>query len=431
MDQLSSPPPDQPTSPPPSYNGNPIEAEVRTPPDVGPAEQISLCLDTTDNGWFVLSWTSASPDSYDWIGLFPSTSSGDSEQSTYQWATKTSPYVTSVAAQPGYQARYMRWDSTAGAYVALLRTPPFPDRVSSSTYDMTTWMARLTNPENSLADVTIPGTHDSAAWGMYDPKTQTQSISIADQLNAGVRFLDIRLKLSGGKLWLYHGVVYLGLSFDEVLGWITAFLDAHPTETIVMSVKNEAGTDGDAFANAFKSTYMDPLGSRVYLDDVVPTIREARNRIVLVRRFGVPAVGFPRVYGLNLSSGWSDNNADFTISYRSQADPKRTLTAHIQDLYDTGDVATKWTALNGMLTQAESGRPGEIYLNFASAASWVRTYGMAVYINPMLYAAIAAPLGRRDGWISMDYPNLTPWLIYTLAITNFISSPLAAAGGAR
>jgi hypothetical protein len=176
---------------------------------------------------------------------------------------------------------------------------------------------------------------------------------------------------------------------------------------------------------------MDPLGSRVYRDDVVPTIREARNRIVLVRRFGVPAIGFRRVYGLNLSSGWSDNNADFTISYRSQADPKRTLTAHIQDLYDTGDVAAKWTAVNGMLTQAESGRPGEIYVNFASAAGWVRTYGMAVYINPMLYAAIAAPLGRRDGWISMDYPNLTPWLIYTLAITNFVSSPLAAAGGTR
>jgi 1-phosphatidylinositol phosphodiesterase len=418
---------DAPSNPPVDYVGKPIESEERTPPAVGPAEQIGICMETNDNGWFQLSWTSPAPDEWDWIGIFPSTSAGDTEQVTYQWATKTSPWVSSQAARPGYQARYLRWNSDAKAYQALLRTPPFPDRVAANTYDMTTWMSLLTNHQTSLADVTLP----SAAWGMYDPKTQTQSISIADQLAGGVRFLDIRLKLKAGELWLYHGIIYLGLSFDDVLGPVTKFLDAHPTETVVMSVKNEDGSQPDEFATVFKTRYVDPRASGFYLGDLVPTIREGRGRIVLMRRFGIPAVNFPKAFGLNLSSGWTDDNADFTISYRSQSDPKRSLTARVQDLYDTGVVATKWKAANDLLTVTESGRPGEIYLNFASAASWVRTYGMAAYINPLLYAAIASPSGRRFGWIPMDYPNLTPWLIYALAVSNLAARPVEAGEMAR
>ncbi len=410
-----------PQPPPESHVPKPIQADPGAPPNHGaPAEDIEVCLTTTDRGYAQLTWASASPDDYDWVGLFLSPSDADTAYLTsgWQWAKSASSYDTSWAIEPGYQARYLRWDKGAGAYKALLRTSPFPDRVQANSYDMRNWMSRIVDTTKPLSQISLPGTHDSAAWGMYLPATNTQTLSIGDQLRAGVRFLDIRLGLSSGALYLYHGSVYLLLSFDDVLGWIDAFLVANPMETVVMSIKNE-GTASDDFANVLKSRYIDANPSRYWVSDLVPTVQQAQGKIVLVRRFGLPAGGFPKGLGLDFSNGWSDNAKNATISYRSRVDPAQSVTGHVQDFYDTSDVAAKAQAVGDMLTMAEKGKPTDIFLNFSSAVGWYNPYGMAVAVNPKLYTSVTgAPTGSRLGWVPMDYPDSTLWLTYRLAVSN-------------
>ncbi|WP_228453080.1 hypothetical protein [Chryseobacterium sp. CH1] len=61
---------------------------------------------------------------------------------------------------------------------------------------MNSWMAGLQD-NISLSKISIPGTHDSGARidaPVVSGTAKTQDLSIAEQLNAGVRFLDIRCR---------------------------------------------------------------------------------------------------------------------------------------------------------------------------------------------------------------------------------------------
>lgn len=80
------------------------------------------------NGYFVLSWSASNIDSYDWVGLYSSINAQDSDfvGGAWQWATKGGSFVTGQGMIAGYQARYLVWDKTAGKYVSVARTDPFP-----------------------------------------------------------------------------------------------------------------------------------------------------------------------------------------------------------------------------------------------------------------------------------------------------------------
>ena len=59
----------------------------------------------------------------------------------------------------------------------------------------TDWMAELSD-ESSLSSITIPGTHDSATAHIFPSFfLQCQKLEFAQQLEAGYRYLDIRVAL--------------------------------------------------------------------------------------------------------------------------------------------------------------------------------------------------------------------------------------------
>ncbi|CAL4152052.1 unnamed protein product [Meganyctiphanes norvegica] len=88
-----------------------------------------------------------------------------------------------------------------------------------------------------LADVNIPGTHNTCAFtgGKY---AKCQSLRLPDQLRAGVRFLDIRLR-NQPQLPVYHGIVNQNIEFDQVLEACIDFLKEYPSEVILMRIKEE------------------------------------------------------------------------------------------------------------------------------------------------------------------------------------------------
>ncbi|WP_278380579.1 phosphatidylinositol-specific phospholipase C domain-containing protein, partial [Chryseobacterium arthrosphaerae] len=125
----------------------------------------------------------------------------------------------------------------------------------SAPMEMNSWMTGLQD-NISISKISIPGTHDSGARvdaPLLPGTAKTQTLSIAEQLNAGVRFLDIRCRHIDNSFTIHHGPIYQNLNFDDVLNACYAFLNSHPSETIIMSVKEEY--DASNTTRSFEQTF--------------------------------------------------------------------------------------------------------------------------------------------------------------------------------
>ena len=72
---------------------------------------------------------------------------------------------------------------------------------------------------------------------------QTQTLGIADQLNAGIRSLDLRGGQVNDTINLNAGQYFTGTTLQDALNDMTSFLQANPSETLVveLSQRNAGG----------------------------------------------------------------------------------------------------------------------------------------------------------------------------------------------
>jgi len=214
------------------------------------------------------------------------------------------------------------------------------------------WMADL-DDSRMVAELSIPGTHDSGArFDLAQGLAKCQNLTIEEQLAAGVRFFDLRCRHVGDQFLIYHGAVDQNQTFDEVLETMYAFLDAHPHEVILASVKEEAvPTQNTRSFEATFQSYIDRAPTRWTLAPTPPRLGDVRGTLVLLRRFDASASPL----GIDATQ-WADN-ATFTISDAN---------AHlrIEDEYIVTSNDLKWTAITNLLAEAAAGDP----------ATWMLTY---------------------------------------------------------
>ena len=99
------------------------------------------------------------------------------------------------------------------------------------------WMKNIPD-ETRLSEMTIPGTHDSCSlYGICFARTQTWSLP--EQMMAGIRFFDIRLRLYNNTLRSFHAFVDQKDTFDIILSYALNFLNQYPSETIIMQIITE------------------------------------------------------------------------------------------------------------------------------------------------------------------------------------------------
>ncbi|MGH3838913.1 MAG: phosphatidylinositol-specific phospholipase C domain-containing protein, partial [Pseudonocardiaceae bacterium] len=106
----------------------------------------------------------------------------------------------------------------------------------------TSWMRDIPD-DTPVTTLSIPGTHNSCCIDGLLGFGQTQNLDLADQLNAGIRFLDIRLSHYQDNLFAHHDILHMGKSYADVLDICSSFLKHHPFETILISVKDEGRFD--------------------------------------------------------------------------------------------------------------------------------------------------------------------------------------------
>ena len=99
------------------------------------------------------------------------------------------------------------------------------------------WMKDIPD-DTKLSEMTIPGTHDSMSlFGICCARTQTWTL--VEQMKAGLRYFDIRLRRINNSLRAYHGFVDQKEMFDSILVYAFDFLDKNPTETIMFELISE------------------------------------------------------------------------------------------------------------------------------------------------------------------------------------------------
>jgi 1-phosphatidylinositol phosphodiesterase len=113
-------------------------------------------------------------------------------------------------------------------------------------------------------------------------------MSLSDQLYRGIRFIDIRIRHQWDHFSIYHGSCQQNATFGpDVLDVCIGFLDEHPTETIVMRIKEQDNQrDPENTFTERLLAYIDPWPEFIYQSDdyqVIPTLGELRGKIFILQ----------------------------------------------------------------------------------------------------------------------------------------------------
>ncbi|PRY22892.1 1-phosphatidylinositol phosphodiesterase [Pseudosporangium ferrugineum] len=268
----------------------------------------------------------------------------------------------------------------------------------------------------SLAALSVPGTHGTMSIH-GGSLTQTQEDfgnsggTLARQLTAGIRMIDIRARVNDGNTFtIHHGAVYQNANFTDVVRVLTDFLAAHPAETVIMRLKQECtgelGSCTDVPGQKSFPDIFDSYRTPVFWQPSVtrsaaaatPTLGEVRGKVVLAVLHG--AHGSPiEHYGLAQFATWTDGSSTY-----------------IQDNYtvpNVGAIATKRDQVRRFLDATNAGDPTKIYVNFGSGSSLFAqpqqvaggAFGVQG-VDPFLLTYLNEGHGlTRTGVLMLDFPG--------------------------
>ena len=243
-----------------------------------------------------------------------------------------------------------------------------------------------------IKDISLPGSHDTMAlYALGDLAGRCQSLSLASQLEAGVRFLDIRLQNQNDTLKAVHGIVDEKEKFPSIVNTIDTFLTEHPTEFVIVSIKEEEKAKGGT--KDFETLVVDSLTEKWYTGNVMPVaLGQVRGKAILLSRYADSKFGVPAY------EGWQDN-ATFALPNL----------IHVQDEYKINDIQVKKDAIKKCLETTNGlGLLSPMTLNFFSA---YRTS----YFPPSYAPSVAKE-------INPDLENiLKPYKKTGVAILDFIT----------
>ncbi|KAJ8102123.1 PLC-like phosphodiesterase [Lipomyces tetrasporus] len=294
---------------------------------------------------------------------------------------------------------------------------PIPPEPSHS---LAEWMSALQDAV-SISDLSIPGTHNSAAHHFSFPSVRCQRSSIKKQLENGVRFLDIRLSKpyssscisTGNDLQVVHGAFPVALlhpvKLSRILSDVFEFLSAHPSEAVIISLKNEGPfkwTTNELSAMLWDG-YIVQLRHKWFLEPRIPQLGEVRGRAILFRRFGCPnekwdMFGFP-------ATSWKYNTTG-----EDMVNGQLLAVQDVCELPTSDAIKEKTQYVESHMIRAAQMGSNTLFVNFTTAANfwnpscWPRA--VAKTVRSGIIDALKNTTGRC-GILIMDFPDSDDWVI--------------------
>lgn len=236
-----------------------------------------------------------------------------------------------------------------------------------------------------LSDLAIPGTHDTMTSACHDRYYRTQHLTLAEQLAAGVRFLDLRLTrtmVAAHREWISE------IGFAEIQATLADFLRRHPGETVLARIQNanEAKDDYEPYAAALKAAVSQAgdlfhgFGSvaewGVAENPPWPTLDQARGKVVAIE-CSPPSLQVSAIGDQRWAANWHGNRW-----------------IQLQDDWDGPEVADKLAAITA-LAKAPGTGDDVLLLNHISATNGVLgdPAGYAGLLNPATAGLLAGLAG--------------------------------------
>lgn len=272
------------------------------------------------------------------------------------------------------------------------------------------WMAQV-DDGTRLSELNLPGTHDTMSIKSGDI-WQNQTMTLREQLDSGIRVLDLRTRYTGGTdFTMHHGMINQDTDFGaDVLHVIDAFLDTNPSETVIfrLTPTDESDSTDKSYEEVLAELISQYGGGRHWQEDSDnPTLADMRGKFVILDQ-GI--------------------TGDWGINYWSQ---------DIQDDYSMGtnwDLHSKWESVKAHMEKAENGSRDTLYMNYLSASGGSFPYFVASGHSshgtsaPRLATGLTTP-----GWNSSypDFPRVSCFIgICTIAFegTNILTADYIANG---
>lgn len=292
---------------------------------------------------------------------------------------------------------------------------------------MNDWMKNI--PDNTLiSEINLPGTHDSATrFCQFPYVAKCQSLSIAEQLSIGVRFLDLRVEKKDKKLRLVHARARCyknywkttPLMLDDIINECKYFLNNNPSETIIISIKRDNGDSSEATFDTFFESYLND--DIWYKENRIPSLHEVRGKAVFFNRFNIDKTNENYTdfnTGLNFSN-WPDQGKYIGKTHLSSVMERHDNTQgspiFMQDWYKLPP-KEKWE--NCILPTLENPpcKTG-VFLNFFSSGGVVNNpKKCAKYILAHFLEAELAQ-HKNYGWLIFDFP--TEKICRKVVLSNF------------
>ncbi len=125
-----------------------------------------------------------------------------------------------------------------GISAILVNGHYFKSKQDVADYENNNWMAYLKD-DTLLNNIILPGSHDAGTCNM-NYLGRTQGYPVETQLKMGARYFDLRVNKTEDGYYMYHAI-FNGEKFEDVLEALSAFLQANPSETLILDFQHFKG----------------------------------------------------------------------------------------------------------------------------------------------------------------------------------------------
>ena len=287
-------------------------------------------------------------------------------------------------------------------------------------YETTDWMKHIPG-STYVCHMSIPGTHDTATGegftlgAIYAASAQTQNKSIQEQIEGGIRAIDLRPAMHSGHLTCCHGIAVTKKSLESAIDDLKTFLEKHPTEFILIHML-KVNDDNDYKSEIYKFFNQDKYAGLFVNFRRDLTVDDMRGKILVFNR----NEDAPVPYGGDLiwwhEQGYNFEKNQFEDAFIRSYNPAGEGYARLytQDVAETNGSAldTKLEQINKLIDYTINTNPQypdecEWFFNFTSAykasTSSPKAYAEnASYTNPTILNRIREKQGTI-GIVLMDW----------------------------
>lgn len=305
----------------------------------------------------------------------------------------------------------------------------------STSWNLSNWMSAY-DDSTPVQALSIPGTHDSLTWNVpayVAPFVKTQDFPFFDQLNYGVRFVDLRIGILKGRIRMYHASYLLDSTaqLEDIFWGLYHWLDSHPTESVLVCIKVDNGNNTAALQRQVYDLITSPETSDYWVwNTTLPLLGQARRKLIPILRLVLSPDNIPdyRPVGVSVARGWRDNYPNITLTYYESTDGygnTHSQQLFIEDLYnpqaedEEAGVEDKFEALKTHLdlaaaTAATPDFQTSWFIGFASGYNGLLTTPSElalgstipytiIGVNPRVLEYLISKRGQYFGVIMFDY----------------------------